>query len=256
MVPKLEFNDEDPTEMVSAYIVGKMIFHDDIWKAYSFFARYWLVRDRSLREAPGHELINLPADIIKALLLGPSINELENEKKTRIRKGYTAGVVILIMRLCDELGKPMSLSRAVRVLERARASASFTIAGIELYCSRPEILDSWRSMRPVAHLFAANAAVDDLTRQGHIPPSAATMSTLMTVAASILEWATFKRFDDRGKSAPVMDKDVAWSLPDRYQPQDLGMVNRSQLPKWLLSAIEHYSSIGHEPVPVGALPYQ
>lgn len=239
-MPELEINQETPESMVLPILVGTMLFPDDKERAYEFFVKEWLLQDRALKDAKNDEVINLPASMIKALVAGPSLKEFEAQKAIRLRLGFTAGCVLLSLRLLSELGAPLALNRAVRVLERAKSADNATIQNVSLYCDKPKVLESWATMGPVAHLFAAFAVVSAKVENQEIHPDDGTIDSILHLAVTLLEWASSTRFEPKSGGGFVLDAGAAWTLPEQYKPFELGQVDRAKLPSWLINAIELY----------------
>lgn len=239
-MPELQIAHDMPESMVVPILVGTMLFPNDKETAYEYFVKEWLLQDRQLNEAQNDEVVNLPASMVKALIAGPSLKELEAQKAIRLRMGYTAGCVLLSLRLCSELGTPLSLNRAVRVIERAKLADNATIQNVSLYSDKPKILESWAAMGSVAHLFAAFAVVSAQVENQEVRPEDGTIDSILTLAVTLLEWASSARFEPKSGGGVVLDAETAWKLPERYKPIELGQVSRERLPPWFITAIEHY----------------
>lgn len=243
-MPEITILDDTPPWMLDAHLVAQMLFHDNPFFGYTFFVKNWLINDETLQKAADNDVINLPARAIKALLNGPSFDELDVLRKKRLRQGYTAGFVLLTLWILSKLNKPMSLSRVIRVLERAKAADQSSFEDIALYCSRPEILESWRTMRPVAHFFCANAIIRNGVSSQILPPELGTTHDVLALASSLLAWASVQKFDSKSHADYVIDTETALTLPeDKFRiVENLGVVDTESLPRWLVHAVEQYTN--------------
>jgi hypothetical protein len=214
-----------------------MIHPEEPDRAFECFVRDQLANGAKVYEIPNSELVHVSASWIKALLNGPSHRELRSGVDVRTRQGVTAGLVLLSLRTCASLERPLALNTAIEVLTRAddeRATGPFL--GAKPYGNKAEIHKAWTAMRSVAHLWAAWIHADFAARSGTRSPDLDLLRDALGLASSLGEWACGTRF--RAGGGPLIDADEAWQVPAFVSKFPPLTVRRDELPTWLIEAIE------------------
>lgn len=245
-MPQLIVKDGAPVSMLEAHLMSKLLFHDDELTQDACFVNEFLIQDGGLVKATTDENFGLPAWMVKSLVLGPSKPEIDQKMKPRFRAGVTAGHMLATMRLAASLGKRISLSRCVRVLERAQFANEHRVLGFEMYWGKEQALDAWRLMRPVAHLWAAHSLVNTAICNGEPIPPDKRPRIVFEISGAMYRWAATREVKHDGKTGPILDEATAWLPPEPYLNAlaPWQMAPNEGLPKWLIQAIEHYKYAG------------
>ena len=245
-MPQLTVNEDTPPSMLEAHLMSKLLFHDEDLTQSACFVHEYLIHDGSLQQADGNDLFTLPAWMIKSLTLGPSAPEIEKRAKTKFRAGLTAGHVLATLQLTESLKKKISLTRCIRVLERAHMANEHRVLGVEMYWGREQVLDAWRQMRPVAHLWAAHSLVNTAISQGAEITKERRPKAVFEIAGAMYRWANTRELKHDGKTGPILDEATAWLPPEPYLSKmaPWQFEPYEGMPKWLSQAIEHYRHAG------------
>jgi hypothetical protein len=239
-MPEIVVSDDAPDSMIHAHLASKMMFHDAPELESICFVRTFLALDGAVRSAADDASFTLPAWMVRTLLAGASISELEAASQLSKRAGYTAAHMLVTMQIAESLGKPLSLKRAHRVLERAKMADAELVHGVPMFTDWPAARAAWERMRPVAHIWAASALVQDHLASNGTRVEAKHVHMTMALASSLLRWASNARMY---RSFTVLDPVSAWALPDRYaNPEQWFPPPADYMPKWLVNAIQNYSS--------------
>jgi hypothetical protein len=233
----LPFSENDPPDLVNRLVWWAMIHPKDPDRAFECFVKEQLVHGGKVYELPNSEVVNIPAAWVKALLNGPSYKELKSGVEVKTRQGITAGIILLSLRACAGLGRPLSLNTAIEVLTRAdleRATGPFM--GAKPYGNKAEIHKAWKAMCSVAHLWAAFLLADLAANAGVRTWDSGLIREGLGMAASLFEWACETRFKASGQ--PLIDATEAWHVPMFVDKIPLAPVRREGLSTWLIEAIE------------------
>lgn len=115
-MPKICFSEADSPEVVENIVWWAMHYPNDPARAFEAFVKTHLAKFGGIRQRPPDDKIEISADWLAALLIGPSIEELEVTKQRGLEKGVTAGAVMLIAHLCEQLGQPIIFNTAYEVI--------------------------------------------------------------------------------------------------------------------------------------------
>jgi len=221
---------------IAAFVWWAMVYPHDPDKAFESY-----VRDRLTEFEKQHdkseELVQIPSVWLKALLAGSSDKELRQQVQLRSRQGVTAGCLLMSLRICADLGQPISLNTAIEFMTRSHEMKQVPhTLGATAYGNKPEIHSAWKAMRNVAHLWAAACLGDWAVKSGTRTASDALVKEVMGLAAPLLDWAHETHFAHA--KDPIIDRALAWEVPSFIARLPLGHVTRDQLETWAIESID------------------
>ena len=119
-MPLIDIPERQTPAEVSLIVWSYMLHPENRDDAIEHFAKLWLLADSKIRNAPNDEVLSLPASFIKALIAGPSLDEMASTKQLRLRSGFTAGALLISMYITSALNHKISMSRAIHLVERSK----------------------------------------------------------------------------------------------------------------------------------------
>lgn len=234
-MPELVISEDAPVAMVEAYITALIHFHDRDEMFGPSFTRNFILLSGGLAASPDDKPFSMPAWMVKSLIVGPSATELEAAAYESKRAGFTAGHMLATLQIAHTLGKPLSLSRAHRVIEQAQQKKEDHVLGVKMIPDWANALEAWTRMASVAHLWAGYALVAS-SRVALAP--AERVQQILSLAGAFERWGIVA---PAYRKKPVLDAQTIWSVPARFlRAGSLAPRPIDSLPSWLVNAIKDY----------------
>lgn len=221
-MPSIDFQPESPIEEMVNIIWGHMQFPSESDHAFELFVKL-AISDFGLFAMPNKEILNLPAAWAKALVLGPSLAELNRGGKIRNRQGLTAAVLLWSAFLYSQQpGKKISLNKAIELVIRIVEDSDFQLLGVKPYKNKGEIHGAWTAMRNVAHLWAGLFLGEIETADGRLKPSLEALQRAMGLAKALDMWGCSCELGSAiGGSKTLLDPERLIHLPTFIAPLSL-----------------------------------
>lgn len=206
-------------------------------KAFELFAKLQLLSD-GLEGFASDKPITLLAGWVKALILGPSLQELRKGGSVRDRSGVSAGALLWAAYLYEQTGKRVTLNSAIELVTRQVENKQLGALGVKPFPNKGELHTAWKAMRHVAHLWAGFCVVDIAVKNGVLEASSETMHSVLRIAKAFGAWGTKRMVPSPGGvMVPMLDPSAIWHLPKFVPCVDLGPLPMAELPQFVTDPI-------------------